>query len=214
MRGRYGVPDSGEATASTGSVLQQAGQSFFSELGWSGWKALMGDISGELAARLDRRRDQTQERLWREARAEMRCLDEDLQRALSPSLRAFASPVLPPRGAAAGPADAPHDLEGGRAPRIRMPDPRLRQATEAARASVEELLELSPQGIIQKATVARAAGRLRRLTALYPQAILAAEGLDVPRLQRMRARLEHVERLLEQREALVAWREGPRPHAD
>lgn len=214
VRGRYGVPDSSETTASTGSVMQQAGQSFFSELGWSGWKALMGDISGELAARLDRRRDQTQERLWREARAEMRGLDEDLHRALSPSLRAFASPVLPPRGAAPRPAEALHDPEGGRAPRIRMPDLRLRQATEAARASVEELLELSPQGIIQKATVARAAGRLRRLTARYPQATLAAEGLDVPRLQRMCARLERVERLLEQREALVAWREGPRPHAD
>ena len=222
VRGRYGVPNSGEATDSIGSVMQQAGQSFFSELGWNGWKALMGDISGELAARLDRRRDQTQERLWREARAEMRGLDQDLHQALSPSLRAFAPPVLPPRGAVSGidtgigtGADAaPHDLEEGQASRARVPDLRLRQATEAARASVEELLDFSPQGIIEKAAVAQAAGRLRRLTGHYTPATLAAEGLDVPRLQRMQARLERVQRLLEQREALLAWREGPRPHAE
>ncbi|WP_230681602.1 type III secretion system effector XopF2, partial [Paracidovorax cattleyae] len=67
VRGRYGVPDGDEPPNSRGGVMQQAGQSFFSELGWSGWKALMGDISGELTSRLDRRRDQKQERFWREA---------------------------------------------------------------------------------------------------------------------------------------------------
>ncbi|GEM_PF-2789428 len=208
VRGRYGVPGSDEATGSLGNVMQQAGQSFFSELGWSGWKALMGDISGELAARLDRRRDQTQERLWREARAEMRGLDSDLHQALSPSLRTFAAPVRPPRGGAAA------DLEAGRAPRAPAPDLRLRRSMEAARASVEELLDFSPRGIIEHAAVAQAAGALRRLTASHPHAILAAEGMDVPRLQRMQARLERVQRLLEQREALVAWREGPRPRPD
>ncbi len=218
VRGRYGVPNSDEATGSLGNVMQQAGQSFFSELGWSGWKALMGDISGELAARLDRRRDQTQERLWREARAEMRGLDSDLHQALSPSLRAFAAPLRPPRGGAgvtsAGAAVTAADLEAGRPPRAPAPDLRLRRSVEAARASVEELLDFSPQGIIEQAAVAQAAGALRRLTANYPHAVLAAEGMDVPRLQRMQARLERVQRLLEQREALVAWREGPRPRPD
>ncbi len=212
VRGRYGVPDGDEPPNSRGGVMQQAGQSFFSELGWSGWKALMGDISGELTSRLDRRRDQTQERLWRESRGEMRALDPMLESLLSASMRSFVPPVRRPaaefsdaalRRAEEGPAPAP--ATGGDA---------VRGQISEALARLADLMRASPQGIIEHGAVASAADSLRQLTSAHGEGVLLLHGVDRARLLDVQARLERVMRHLEQREALIAWREGPRPHAD
>ncbi|AVS93245.1 hypothetical protein C8246_17300 [Paracidovorax avenae] len=221
VRGRYGVPDGDEPPNSRGGVMQQAGQSFFSELGWSGWKALMGDISGELTSRLDRRRDQTQERLWREARGEMRALDPMLESLLSASMRSFVPPAGHPatgraRGvAAADSSDAALRLaEEGRAPAPATGGDAVRGQVSEALARLADLMRASPQGIIEHGAVASAADSLRQLTSAHGEDVLHLHGVDRARLLDVQARLERVVRHLEQRESLIAWREGPRPHAD
>ncbi|WCM92798.1 hypothetical protein M5C99_21045 [Acidovorax sp. NCPPB 2350] len=200
VRGLYGVPASGEPTNSHASVLQQAGQSFMSELGWSGWKALMGDISGELASRLDRRRDQKQERLWREARGEMRALDPVLVNVLD-STNLILDPQLAAEEGRAGPAAARN--------------PVVQRMVEQIRDRIQTLVQVSPQGIIEHATVADTAQMLRKMIETsYSQATLLSEGVDVPRLKEVIERLERVVKHLEQRESLIEWRQGRRPHAD
>lgn len=212
VRGRYGVPDGDEPPNSRGGVMQQAGQSFFSELGWSGWKALMGDISGELTSRLDRRRDQTQERLWRESRGEMRALDPMLESLLSASMRSFVPPVRRP---AAEFSDAAlRRAEEGPAPASATGGDAVRGQVSEALARLADLMRASPQGIIEHGAVASAADSLRQLTSAHGEGVLLLHGVDRARLLDVQARLERVMRHLEQREALIAWREGPRPHAD
>ncbi|BFO57730.1 type III secretion system effector XopF2 [Acidovorax sacchari] len=212
VRGRYGVPDGDEPPNSLGGVMQQAGQSFFSELGWSGWKALMGDISGELTSRLDRRRDQTQERLWREARGEMRALDPVLGSLLSASMRSFVPPARQPTAESSD--AALRRAEEGRAPVPATGGGAVRDHVAQALASLADLMRASPQGIIAHGAVASAADSLRQLTSAHGDDILHLHGVDRARLLDVQARLERVVRHLEQREALIAWREGPRPHAD
>ncbi|MDA8523698.1 type III secretion system effector XopF2 [Acidovorax sp. NCPPB 4044] len=212
VRGSYGVPEDGESHRSVGSVLQQAGQSFFSELGWSGWKALMGDISGELASRLDDRRNRKQERLWSEARGEMRALDTDLEQAMSVSMRHFAPLATPAAAHAdAGADDALRDMEEGRAGTAAPSDPAapagLRTLVEQARHRLAALMEASPRGIIDHGEVAAAADTLRRLTR-HSAPELAREGADLPQLQQILGRLDTVERILQQREGMIEWREG------
>ncbi|MFD1838023.1 type III secretion system effector XopF2 [Paracidovorax cattleyae] len=222
VRGRYGVPDGDEPPNSRGGVMQQAGQSFFSELGWSGWKALMGDISGELTSRLDRRRDQKQERFWREARGEMRALDPVLESLLSTSMRSFVPPARRPAAAAAQGAGAAESsdaalrrAEEGRAPAPAAgSDPAVRAQVTRALERLVDLMRASPQGIIEHGAVAAAADTLRQLTGAYGEDVLHLHGVDRARLLDAQACLERVVRHLEQREALIAWREGPRPHAD
>ncbi|WP_246432231.1 type III secretion system effector XopF2 [Xanthomonas theicola] len=69
VRGGYGTPASGEAPSSAGSVVQQYGQSFSNDTVWNSLKSALGDTRQDLAANLDRRRDDKQASLWSKALA-------------------------------------------------------------------------------------------------------------------------------------------------
>lgn len=220
VRGRYGVPDGDEPPNSRGGVMQQAGQSFFSELGWSGWKALMGDISGGDVAPGPPARPDAGAPLARGPRRDARAGPD----AGIPAERVHAlvrATCRPPRHGGRAGRGSRGFLRSSAAPCRGRPCPGARNRGDAVRGQVSEalarladLMRASPQGIIEHGAVASAADNLRQLTSAHGEDVLHLHGVDSARLLDVQARLERVVRHLEQRESLIAWREGPRPHAD